>query len=255
MNRQAVAFIGHGSPMNMIEDNSWTQKWLELGQQLPRPRAILMISAHWFTPGLYLQTAQQPGMIYDMYGFPEEIYQIIYPSRTDKRLIDQTETLLAPVPLHLDGQRGYDHGAYSVLLRMYPEADIPVVQLSVNRQATAEQQLELGRQLAPLRESGVLIIGSGNVVHNLRAADYRPGVYYPWAEAFDQAVKDRLQQQEPSSLSNWQNLPGAAQAVPLPDHFFPLLIAAGAAGTDAQPEIFNEDLTMGSLSMTSYVWH
>ncbi|MDD4367839.1 MAG: 4,5-DOPA dioxygenase extradiol [Oscillospiraceae bacterium] len=255
MQRQAVVFIGHGSPMNMIEDNSWTRKWTQLGRQLPRPRAILMISAHWFTPGLFLQTAEQPDMIYDMYGFPEEIYKIVYPAQTDQTLIKQTQTRLASRSLRSDPQRGYDHGAYSVLLRMYPAADIPVVQLSVNRQATAEDQIELGRQLAALREAGVLIIGSGNVVHNLRAADYRPGVYYPWAAAFDQAVKDRLQQQDLSALGNWETLPGAAQAVPIPDHFYPLLTAAGAAGAEEQPDIFNEDLTLGSLSMTSYVWH
>lgn len=169
--KMPVLFVGHGSPMVILEENRWTKTWERLGETLPRPKSILCISAHWYTRGTWLMGDEKPDMIYDMYGFPQPMYEYVYPARSDASLVHRVEELLGDV-VQIATDRGYDHGAYSVLKYLYPDANIPVTQLSIDATMPAAFHYELGKKLAPLREEGVLILGSGNVVHNLRLVDW-----------------------------------------------------------------------------------
>lgn len=279
--KQPVLFIGHGSPMNILEDNSWTRKWSELGRRLPRPQAILMISAHWYTSGTRIQTNPTPPMVYDMYGFPDELYEYVYPAPTSSALIKRVHELLgSQVRLTDDPERGYDHGAYSVLSKTHPEAQIPVVQLSSDRQQDARYWFKIGQLLSPLRDEGCLIFGSGNIVHNLRTVN--PGLgekAYDVCQVFDETiVKNTLalaNEEDPAkraealdTLLNWEEITGAEIAAAWPDHLSPFYYALGAAlGADGEltdrsalsalsalPEIFCQDYLWGSLSMTSVLW-
>lgn len=268
-----VLFIGHGSPMNLIEENPWTRAWAEKAAALPKPQAVLMISAHWYTAGSRLQTAPEPEMIYDMYGFPEALYRLKYKARTSPKLIAEVKRRLTGVePLAEDAVRGYDHGNYAVLFSMYPAQDIPVVQLSVNYEANARQWFRIGQALAPLREQGVLIIGSGNIVHNLRALNPQlENAAYPEARAFDQWIQDMVRQlaagtenarEVLADLFRWKEQAGAALAAAFPDHLAPFFYSLGAAlGTEPasggpahQVDVFCRDYLWGSLSMTSFKW-
>lgn len=268
-----VLFIGHGSPMNIIEENPWTKAWAKKASSLPRPRAILMISAHWYTRGSFLQTNPSPEMIYDMYGFPDVLYQMKYEAKTSPELIQDVKRLLQDTEaLREDAERGYDHGNYAVLFAMYPEQDIPLVQLSVNAKADARQWFRIGQALAPLREKGVLIIGSGNIVHNLRTLDPRlEKTAYPEAAAFDCFVEDAVRRLSAGGkeagallreLLHWEDKPGAELAAAYPDHLAPFYYALGAALGAGAPEnvpthaaeLFCRDFLWGSLSMTSFMW-
>ncbi|WP_442959024.1 4,5-DOPA dioxygenase extradiol, partial [Providencia sp. PROV112] len=198
-NKIPAIFIGHGSPMNAIEDNPYTQAWENLGKALSRPRAILVISAHWYTRGTAVTSMLKPKTIHDFGGFPEALYQIEYPAPGSPELAQQVVSLLAPEPIYLDEQEwGLDHGTWEILLRMYPEADIPVIQLSIDGSKPATWHYELGKKLSVLREKGVLIMGSGNVVHNLRAMNWQNSHAepYPWAISFEKFVYDNLQSHE-----------------------------------------------------------
>jgi len=251
MTRMPVIFIGHGSPMNAIEDNPMTRMWRQLGRDLPRPRAILAVSAHWFVPGTCVNDQIQPRQIYDMYGFPRELYELQYAAQGAPELAARVQRL---TPCPVDNSWGIDHGTWSVLVHLYPQADIPVCQLSIDRTAPPELHFRLGQELAGLRDEGVLILGSGNIVHNLHRVDFARAGGEPWAETFDNAVGEKIRQRDWASLLHPENIsPEMARlAIPTPDHYWPLLYVLGASLPADPIDSFNAVCQFGSLSMTGY---
>jgi len=252
---QPAVFIGHGSPMNTLESNRFTEQWRALGQALPRPRAILCISAHWFILGTAVTAMPQPRVIHDFYGFPRELFEFDYPAPGSPEVAQEVVDVVKPGYVGLDPDSwGLDHGTWSVLTHVFPDADVPVLQLSIHSGAPFEYHLELGRRLAPLRERGILIVGSGNVVHNLRRCDLRrPELAFDWGDRFDSAVRECMTTQ-PGELAAALRHPDFALAVPTPEHFLPLVYLAGlcdAAGEVAQP--FAQGGTFGAITMTSYL--
>ncbi len=264
--RMPVLFVGHGSPMNAIEDNRWRQSWQALGRELlagPQPlRLILCISAHWLTPGWQLTAMDKPRTIHDFGGFPQALFEQQYPapgSPQAARFISQS--VLQPgsnQPLVLDeNDWGLDHGAWSILKPMFPAADIPVVQLSMDYSRPATEHFAIGQQLALLRERGVLIVGSGNTVHNLRTMrrDAADNQAYDWAIEFDRVTAEHIAQGRLPSLCDFQQMGVVAQmAHPTWEHYLPLLYAAGAVNADDEPRFFNEGFQWASVSMRSMVW-
>ncbi len=250
-----AAFIGHGSPMNTLENNRFTAVWRELGRTLPRPRAILAISAHWFIHGSAVTAMQQPRVIHDFYGFPKALFDFDYPAPGAPDVAAEIAEAARPEFVALDRDSwGLDHGTWSVLAHMFPEADIPVVQLSIHAGEDLQYHFDLGARLAPLRERGIFIVGSGNVVHNLRQVDWHmTDRAYDWAEDFDATVRQAMTTR-PQDLMNVAQHPAYLQAVPTPEHFLPLAYLAGLSAAAGQPaEVLVEGGTMGSLTMTSYV--
>ncbi|WP_280248166.1 4,5-DOPA dioxygenase extradiol [Nocardia abscessus] len=247
-----AAFIGHGSPMNALDHNRYTAAWRAFGQSVPRPRAILVVSAHWYTNATAVTAMPRPRTIHDFYGFPPELSAVQYPAPGLPELAEQVADVAKPTWVGCDiDSWGIDHGTWSVLVHAFPDASIPVVQLSLNAFKDFDHHLELGRKLAPLREDGVLIIGSGNIVHNLRAIDMgRADSGYDWALRFDDAARARLLSQ-PTETAELEDHPDFAKAVPTPDHFLPLLYIAGLADTEPLSELVT-GCAGGSLSMTSY---
>jgi len=252
--RAPVLFVGHGSPMNAIDHNDYTAAWAALGARLPVPRAILMVSAHWYVDGTRLCDAVRPRMIYDMYGFPDELYRVDYPAPGSPDLAREAAALVSR-PTRLDSAWGLDHGAWSVLVHLFPRANVPVAQISVDRAAPAAEHFRLGQELAALRDSGVMIVGSGNVVHNLGRVAWDTAGGYAWADEFDGAVRDRVVARDFDALIDYGSLGDAARlAVPTPDHYFPLLYVLGAATREDRLTVFNDARVMGSLSMTGYLF-
>jgi 4,5-DOPA dioxygenase extradiol len=251
--RMPAVFFGHGSPMNALERNRFTEAWRTFGAAV-RPRAILAVSAHWYINATAVTAMAQPRTIHDFYGFPPELFAVQYPAPGDPQLAREIADLLGDGRVGLDADSwGIDHGTWSVLVHAFPKADVPVLQLSINALQPFDYHLQLGARLAPLRERGVLIVASGNVVHNLRRIDWhQPDAAFDWNRRFDAAVK-RIMTAAPGELAGIQKHADYAPAAPTPDHFIPLLYVAGlahAAGTTA--DVLVEGYSMGSLSMTSY---
>jgi 4,5-DOPA dioxygenase extradiol len=249
-----VAFLGHGSPMNALERNRYTDAWRAFGTSVPRPRAILVISAHWYINATAVTSMEWPDTIHDFFGFPEELFAMQYAAPGAPDVAAEVSEIVKPTWVGLDRDSwGLDHGTWSVLCHAFPAADVPVVQLSINAMESFDYHLELGRKLAPLREQGVLIIGSGNVVHNLRGIDrHQPDTGFDWAQRFDDHARETMLD-APGNLADMQGDRDFTLAVPTPDHFIPLLYLAGladsaAAGTD----VLIDGYTLGSLSMTAY---
>jgi 4,5-DOPA dioxygenase extradiol len=247
-------FFGHGNPMNAVASNGYTEAWRRIGQETPRPKAILSISAHWFVPETGVTISTAPKTIHDFGGFPSELYQVQYPARGDAALARRVQKLLSPLEVELDNSWGLDHGTWSVLRHVYPAADIPVVQLSIDETKPASFHFEVGKKLAPLRDEGVLIVGSGNLVHNLHT--YAWGKYprdpYDWAVRFETAAKEMIFGGDLKPLVNYETLgKDAALSIPTPDHYLPLLyvLATGQQGELIRFPV--EGVDGGSISMLS----
>ena len=260
--RMPVLFVGHGSPMNAIEDNEFRRSWQALGQEfgrsLPRPQLILCVSAHWITRGWHLTGMARPKTIHDFGGFPQELFDQQYPAPGAPAVAKQIAAGIAEPKLGLDeAEWGYDHGTWSVLKPMFPAADIPVLQLSMDYHRPPAEHFALGRQLRSLRERGVLVVGSGNVVHNLRAVRREASATqaYDWAFEFDAAVRGWIEKGALADLAGFQKLGPVAQlAHPTYDHYLPLLHAAGAVEPGEKVRFFNDRFQAGSISMRSVVW-
>ena len=255
MSSLPAAFIGHGSPMNTLETNRYTTAWSEFGASIERPRAIVCISAHWYVNATVVTAMQAPRTIHDFYGFPQELFDVDYPAPGSPAVAQVVVDALAPTWCGLDTDSwGLDHGTWSVLAHLWPSADVPVLQLSLDAQKPIEEHIEIGRALEPLRHEGILLLGSGNVVHNLSLIDWsNTDGGADWAHVFDNATRS-VMTSEPAQLGSVLELPEAQPAVPTPDHFLPLAYIAGiadAAGTPARTLI--DGYAYGSLSMTSYV--
>ncbi len=250
-----AAFIGHGSPLNALERNRFTDAWRSFGASVGRPRAVLAISAHWYVPLTAVTAMAEPRTIHDFGGFPDELFAVQYPAPGSPDLAAEVVSLLDPAPVVADDHEwGLDHGTWSVLVHVFPDADVPVVQLSIDASQGIEHHLAIGRALAPLRHSGVLVLGSGNVVHNLGRIDWAgEDQGYDWALRFDAAARE-IMTTRPGDLAELVDHPDFRAAAPTPEHLWPLAYIAGvadAAGVVAEP--FVEGPTMGSLTMTSYV--
>ena len=247
-------FIGHGSPMNTLERNGYTNAWRAMGARLPRPRALLVVSAHWYFGATAVTAMARPRTIHDFYGFPQALFDFEYPAPGSPEVAEEVAEAVKPVWCGLDrDQWGLDHGTWSVLAHLYPEADVPVVQLSINALKPLAYHLELGAKLAALRARGIMVVASGNVVHNLGRIQWtRPDAAFDWAERFDEAVARQLAD-APGDILKLAEHPDFAAAVPTPDHFIPLLyVAAMAAEQGARLDPLVRGYAMGSISMSCY---
>ncbi len=249
-----AAFLGHGSPMNALERNRYTDAWRAFGTSVPRPRAILMVSAHWYVNASAVTAMARPRTLHDFFGFPPALFEMQYPAPGLPALHEEIADLARPdhVGADVDGW-GLDHGTWSVLAHAFPDADFPVVQLSIDARRPAAYHLAMGERLAALRTRGILVMGSGNVVHNLRAIDWnRPDGGFDWARRFDERVR-QVMQERPGDLPSLMQGPDYGLAAPTPEHFLPLLYIAGLAAADGgTPGVLVDGYTYGSLSMTAY---
>ena len=248
-----VLFVGHGSPMNALEDNAFTRGWRAAAQRLPPPRAILCVSAHWETRGVWTCASAQPETIHDFYGFPPALFAVRYPAPGDPALAERVAQLVKTTEVRTTPEWGLDHGAWSVLRVMYPQADIPVVQLGLDTREPGAFHLTLAHELAALRDEGVLILGSGNIVHNLRLWNFRNPAPADWAVRANDVLRERIEAGDTTALSDWRAL-GAdvALGIPTPEHYLPLLYALGARRDGDKIEIFN-DVVSSSIAMMSVV--
>lgn len=253
MERSEVVFIGHGSPMNVLLDNQYTRNWRALSTQLKRPKAILAVSAHWYTDRCAISDKDYHKQIYDMYGFPDEIYKIEYNAKSDKTLEKRVIDLLGS-DVEINNDWGLDHGLWSVLKFMYPEADIPLVIISIDATKTPMEHYDIARKLRDLRKEGYLILTSGNIVHNLRTVEWDNKGMNPVCEAFDDMVMEKIKTREYLDLVEYRKLENSSIAFHTPDHYIPLIYALGFLYGDEQTYAFNRGGELGTISMTSYIW-
>ncbi|MDE2598095.1 MAG: 4,5-DOPA dioxygenase extradiol [Rhodocyclaceae bacterium] len=251
--RMPALFVGHGSPMNAIEENDWSRAWRGLGAALPRPRAILVVSAHWMTPGVGVTAMARPETIHDFGGFPDALFAMQYPAPGSPELARRVQTLLAPQEVSLDQSWGLDHGAWSILVHLFPAADIPVLQLSLDLSQPPAFHYALGQRLRPLRDEGVLVLASGNVVHNLRLIQWQSGHAAPeWAARVEKRVMECLQTRDHHALLDYPNLdPQAMLAIPTPEHYLPLLYIAALQDEDETVSFPVQGIDLGTISMLS----
>lgn len=251
--KMPVLFIGHGSPMNGIEENQFVANWRNIAKSLKtRPKAILCISAHWETKGTQLTAMDNPKTIHDFGGFPRELYQVQYKAPGSPALAKEIQELVKPTQTILDHDWGLDHGAWTVLRPMFPEADIPILQMSLDYTLTPEKHIALAKQLEKLRSKGVLIVGSGNMVHNLRTIDWNnPNSGYDWAIEANNGLKKMIEQNDLTNLSKAFTLNQAYRlSIPTLDHYLPLLYSTALRGSNEEVQFFNDATVMGSISMT-----
>jgi len=248
-----VLFLGHGSPMNAIEDNEFSRGWQGIGKDLPRPNAILCISAHWETRGTFVTGMEKPRTIHDFGGFPQALFDVQYPAPGSPVLAEQTQQAVTSTHIGIDHQWGLDHGAWSVIIHLFPKADVPVVQLSLDRSLSPRQHYDLARELAVLRRKGVLIIGSGNMVHNLGVIDWRnPEGGYDWAIEANSRMKELIMNEGHAQLADYTSQGRAFQlSIPTAEHYLPLLYVLGLKDRKEPVCLFNDRTVMGSIAMTS----
>ncbi|MBS3992660.1 MAG: 4,5-DOPA dioxygenase extradiol [Bacteroidetes bacterium] len=254
--KMPVLFLGHGSPMNAIEENQFTNGFHQVAATLQKPKAIIVISAHWYTQGTFVTAMQKPRTIHDFIGFPEALFNVNYPANGSPGLAMETKNILNPVKVELDEEWGLDHGTWSVLKHLYPKADIPVIQLSIDYTKETAYHFELAKKLSALRDKGVLIIGSGNIIHNLRLVDWKnfdkENYGFDWAIETKATINQLILDQNIQPLINFKNASKAFQlAIPTPDHYLPLIYTLGLQQKEDSILLFNDKLVGGSLSMTS----
>ena len=254
--KMPVLFLGHGSPMNAIEENQFVTGFRNLAKALPKPNAILCISAHWFTSGTKVTAMEIPRTIHDFGGFPQELFNVQYPAKGSPQLATVTQELLSPTAVELDHHWGLDHGAWSVIKHLYPDADIPVIQMSIDYTKSGQYHFELAQKLSALRSKGILIVGSGNIVHNLRLVDFhnfdKDNYGFDWAIEVRAVINDYLLDGNFQPLIDFENQSKAFQlAIPTPEHYLPLIYTLGLKGKSEELSLFNDKLVAGSLSMTS----
>ncbi|MCO6162975.1 4,5-DOPA dioxygenase extradiol [Flavobacterium sp. NRK F7] len=254
--KMPVLFIGHGSPMNAIEDNEFSKRWQQMGQEIPKPKAVIVVSAHWLTQGTAITAMSQPKTIHDFGGFPQALFDVQYPAPGDPNLANEIQKMVTNPSLVLDHEWGLDHGTWSVVKHMYPNADIPILQLSIDYHKPAMYHYELAKQLLSLRKKGVLIIGSGNMVHNLRMVAWNklnePEYGYDWALEMNTIFKQKISMGNHLDLIAYNKLnKSASLAIPTPDHYYPLLYILALQTNTDEVVFFNDKAVGGSLTMTS----
>lgn len=251
--KMPVLFLGHGSPMNAMEDNEFTAGWKNMARELPKPKVILCISAHWETQGTYVTAMETPQTIHDFSGFPQALYDVNYPAPGSPAMANETKSIIHKTEVQLDNKWGLDHGAWSVMRQMYPEADIPLIQMSLDYKKNPSYHYDLAQELVTLRSKGVLIVGSGNMVHNLRVLNWHnPDESYDWALEANAKMKTLILNNDHAQLINYTKLGKSVElSVPTPEHFLPLLYALALKDKDESVSIFNDKTIMGSISMTS----
>jgi 4,5-DOPA dioxygenase extradiol len=252
-----VFFFGHGSPMNAIEENEFSKEWERIGKSMPKPNAILCISAHWLTRGTFVTATEKPKTIHDFGGFPEALFAVDYPAPGSPVLAKETASLIHDIHIGLDDDWGLDHGCWSVVKHLYPDADVPVVQMSIDYNQPAQYHYDLAKQLSVLRRKGILIIGSGNMVHNLRMVAWDkmndPGFAFDWAAEANDKMKKFILEYNHKPLIDFKEQGKAFDlAIPTPDHYFPMLYALALQDKQESLSFFNDKAVMGSLTMTSF---
>jgi len=254
--KMPVLFLGHGSPMNAIEENEFVQGFRKVGKEIPKPNAVLVVSAHWETKGTFVTAMEKPKTIHDFGGFPKELYEVQYPAPGSPELAAETKSIIKKVDVGLDESWGLDHGAWSVVKHLYPDADVPVIQLSLDYSKSPQYHYELAKELSSLRKKGVLIVGSGNMVHNLRMVDWRKlneiNYSYEWASEASEKMKKYILSGDHKELINYQSQGKEfSLAVPTPEHYLPLLYALALKEENEDVSLFNDKSVGGSLTMTS----
>lgn len=254
--RMPAVFFGHGSPMNTLERNRHTEAWQAVGRAIARPKAVLVVSAHWYIRGTAVTAMTNPQTIHDFGGFPPALHAYQYPAQGDPALAAQVCDLLTPLAIQRDHEWGLDHGTWSVLAHVYPNADIPVVQLAIDRTQPPSYHYELGHRLAPLRDEGILIVGSGNIVHNLGLIKWGgQAAAYPWATQFDRTFRENLERRDHEPLIEYAGLGESARmSIPTPDHYLPALYVLGAQRDDDALSIVTDGIELGSISMLSFAF-
>ena len=254
--KMPVLFVGHGSPMNAIEDNEFSERWKKMGKEIQQPKAVLCISAHWLTRDTQITAMEHPKTIHDFGGFPKALFDVEYPAPGQPELAEETAKMISKTSVGLDHDWGLDHGTWSVVKQMYPDANIPVLQLSIDYYKPAQYHYDLAKEIAALRKKGVLIIGSGNMIHNLRMVDWQklnePEFGFDWAIEMNHLFKKNITEGNHHALINYHKLSSSAKlAVPTPDHYFPLMYTLALQEKNEEPVFFNDKVIGGSLNMTS----